>query len=91
MPNGDCQVGGANKAAIEALNRWNERQDRVIDNLTARQDEAMAKLGERLNDLNYKADVQGSTSSRVMGGIIVACVLLIVNILISWAANSGGL
>jgi len=78
MPNGECHQGSANKAAIEALTGWQKRQD-----------DAMDKLSKRLDTLNTKADVQRDNTSRILGGVVVACILLVVNILITWLSNGG--
>jgi hypothetical protein len=71
MSNGDCPVGSANRTAIEALTGWQKRQD-----------DAMDKQTKRLDALNGKMDKFSDNMNRILGGIAIACVLLVVNIIL---------
>ncbi len=63
--NGDCPIGSANKAAIEALNGWNKRQDERTD----KHEESLDKFTDSVN--------------RILGGMVVASILLIINIFVT--------
>ena len=74
MANGECPVGSANKTAIEALTGWQKRQD-----------EAMKEQANKMGNLNEKLDRFNDNFNRILGGVVVACVLMVINIVITFA------
>ena len=70
-----CAMGATNRARIENLEDWQRRQNGKIDRI----DEKVDKV----------ANIVTTNTNRMLGGIAVACILLVVDIILRYAGGGG--